>query len=635
MRCPICQQPNQLAAPFCVECGETLALNNAADEVVPVVSAIAVPLLASPDQHTVLRLPMAMARGSIAVRCGLAALIIALVINWFAQSNAQADSNTYRIARDAEQQQQWHRAAALLSPLAAQNYAQASAYYRTAVQHVVAWDSAYRLAVSAEAAGATAQAAAYYRQASLLEPGYSDVTAKLVQLRKSSGQVIYRKSDGLYVATADGETELTMPGMGTNFDLLAVSADSSLICYTYDSDFGVQSTRNLVIGDIGRRYYAEQSFLFSGAVAQRPLDAAFLDNGNGLLFVVGGQFGANVVLPGDKGGINPAPTIAAPLELYYFDFTGDEGLREIGLASQVAHPNPADSDVYYVPADDPTAILAYDIHSGLPQTLARGSGRVAGLAVGAPLPNYGPYLYSALVEGGHVRIYSTLLLTTSSTLLLDEPVAADANTVSVKIATSAGNGQAIAILAGTTQAWQLQPTSASRLSDALLAPLGPLADVQYSPDGSRVLLTGGVDGTLELSNYLVLDRNGQPLRSGSYFNALTAQIGWLADSRHVYIYSHISATGTRPMYFSCRRGDWLCTQATMSVVDTNSSAASSLPIDSQVVSNPAALLATLPDGKSVIYTAADGLYVSALDDQPPAKVIDGATAVWSLAPLWA
>jgi hypothetical protein len=31
MRCPLCHQPNQPAAPFGVECGAALALNNAAE----------------------------------------------------------------------------------------------------------------------------------------------------------------------------------------------------------------------------------------------------------------------------------------------------------------------------------------------------------------------------------------------------------------------------------------------------------------------------------------------------------------------------------------------------------------------------------------------------------------------------
>ncbi len=620
MRCPICQQSNQAIAPFCVECGVSLALNNVADDADARAWATALPLVVAPVAQTapfkVQRGPLGGISGRFTVRGGLALLIAALIINWFSQSSAQAESSRYRLALAAEQQQQWHRAATLLGPLAEQRYAQASDLYLTASQHVAAWDSAHQRAASAEAAGATAQAAAYYRQASLLEPGYSDTSAKLTQLRGRSGQIIYRKPDGLYIATADGDTQLALPNGGVNFELLAVSADSGLICYTYDTNFSTESTRNLVVGDVAHRYYVEQSFLFSGAVQQRPLDAAFLGNGAGLLFIVGGQFGTSAS--------------AAPMELYYLDLVGDTGLRQIGLATQVARPNPGDTTIYYVPADDANAIVAYDVNSGLPQTLARDSGRVAGLVVES-LPNYGPYLLYALVEDGHLRFYSTTLLTTAATLLLDEPITADASSVYVKIAASPTDGQAIAILVGTTRAWQLQPTSASRLSDALLAPLGPLANAQYSPDGSRLLLTSLKNAdTLNTVRYLVLDRERQLLRSDSYFSSPSPWIRWLNDNRHLYAYTHSITPPSQSSYLHCRHGDGACPAAPILVIDTTSGVSHTLLISGRPSSNPASYIATLPDGKSVVYAATDGLYVSALDDQPAAKVIDGATGVWSL-----
>jgi tetratricopeptide (TPR) repeat protein len=626
MRCPACQQPNQPTAPFCVECGESLALGNAADG-----GAASEGHLASiANDLTSLRVTQSesffpafnLRRHRFGISLAIMTLLIALLLNAMAQ-RSRDNATQYHQGLEATQQQQWHRAAALLGPLATQGYDQARDHYNNAVSQAASWDYYYSLAATAEQAGATTQAAFYYQRANQLEPGYGDAAAKLTNLRPDVGQVIYRQPDGLYLAPADGEPGTRLPGSGSDFEVLATSPDGNLVCYVFNSGYGTVRTRNLVVGDIANQFYAEQSFIFDHPVPTQPLDAAFVNEGQGLLFVVGGKIG------------EPA---SPPLELYYLDLAGVNGLNNLGLAREIASPAPTDSALYFVPAIDSRVIFSYDLTSRLTRRISVQRSAIANLALSAsPSYNAGqPTLFYALVDPGYVHFYAMQPRDGIAQPLQTVPLLANTTPVEVRISPAPHRAQAIAAIIGQPGAWLLDGANqrAVLLGKDWADTLGPVGDVQYSPDGSRILVVGQPTGSVQPAPYGILDSQGTLLRS-SYYDTPASQIGWLADSRHFYVYAHDSSPASAPSSEICRISAQPCSRDHVAVLDSDGGTNYIFTLGSPVGRDPDSLFGLMPDSKTLIYVAPYGANLAVLAEQLstptlPATAIPTATGVWVL-----
>lgn len=619
MDCPFCQSANQPTAPFCVECGESLMLGNEVEGGAATINAwldvdaSTAPFLPAAERIVAVQSPR---QRRLSIRLVLAVLLLALLLNLMAQTS-QANASRYNQGLVAVREQQWHRAATLLGPLADQNYDQASALYRNALTAVAAWDRYHQLAASAEDEGATTQAAFYYQQASQLEPGYGDTNAKLTALRSRVGQVIYLMTDGLYLAAADGEPGSRLPGNGNSAQVLATSADGALVCYVFNSGSGSVQMRNLVVGDIDRQYYTEQTFVFDHPIAPQPLDAAFVNNGAGLLFVVGGTVGE---------------VADQPMELYYLDLAGDTGLREIGLATLVARPHPGDTSIYFVPAADASAIALYDTKAELVAGLVEASSPVASLAVSPPDSGQGPSdaanLFFATVSSGNVRFYSQPLPDGAVTGLLDVPILA-ASPPQVRISPSPSTTAAVATIGGSTEVWRLNAATATLLSDKWGNSIGAIGDVQYSPDGNRILVTSLPRAAANLTPYLILDGRGQTqLSRGSFYNPAT-EIAWLADSRRFYVYAHDPRPAPLATSDECRISFQSCSRDTVEVVNSDGGTIYIFNLGQADKRRPGSLFSLMPDAKTLIYIG-EGACVSAFDGQLPTGAMPGAIAVWAL-----
>ncbi len=620
MDCPFCQNPNQPDAPFCVECGESLIVGNAAEGGAATISArldrdasTAPFILAADGRIMPVQSPCPR---RLSIRLALAFLFLALLLNLMAQTS-QANASRYNQGLVAVRQQQWHRAAILLGPLADQGYDQASDLYRNAVSQVATWNRYHQLAANAEGAGATTQASFYYQQASQLEPGYGDTTAKLTALRARVGQVIYLMPDGLYLAAADGEPGSRLPGNGNSAQVLTTSADGALVCYVFNSGSGSVQMRNLVVGDIDRQYYTEQTFLFDHPIAPQPLDAAFVNNGAGLLFVVGGTLGE---------------IAATPVELYYLDLAGDTGLREIGLASLVARPNPGDTSIYFVPAGDASAIALYDTKAELVAGLVEASSPIASLAVSPPDSGQesddAANLFFATVSSGNARFYSLPLPDGAVAQLLDVPILA-ASPPSVRISPSPIAPMAIATIVGGNQVWRLNAATATLHSDKWGNSIGAIGDVKYSPDGNRILVTSLPSDAANLAPYLILDGLGQTQLSRGSFDNPATEVGWLADSRRFYVYAHDPRPAPLATSDECRISFQSCSRDEVEVINSDGGTIYGFHLGQPDKRRPSSLFSLMPDAKTLIYIV-NGASVSALDGQMPTWAMPSAIGVWSL-----
>ena len=662
MQCPECKANNRPNASFCIECGEPLELNNApevarARPLQPAMEAAIPyrgPFGGSPDHQGQDNLPFPASMiawiprpfnplgWGLEVRITVLVLLVAVGYDLLSQSIAQSDASNYQRGLQAEQQKHWHDAANLLKPLALKNYQDAANHYKNVEQQAGEFDHYDNWAQGDKLDGSLIRAALYYKQANQIEPGYDGVDKALTETLANAGQILYQKSDGLYLADATGVPLSALPGSDAQTEVLAVSADSQYVAYT-GFDISQPPTQTQVVrpsnipgglllpgrinlgGVTGtptwqvatRKVYVRN--LISGATESfdaRPdqgpnpgldnslsTDATFVNNDKGLVFSV------------YRYDSESSTDVA---DIYYFDIAANAALRHIAVSFHYALPEETDTHLYYEAVETNTfrigdSIVSYDLNSGKSNIIAHSDGNIARIWLGGNLaatPDTRTLFYVAS-EDNRLRIYSKLPPDASTSSLLvdnaDDNANIDAQNTNITIAPD--SGQAIAIKWGVQQeGWLLQPAvgKAINLRDMGWGLLmsNPLS-MQYSPDGSKVLVQG-TDGQSNARVWFSVVDNSLQLNFRPSFLLDPAYLQWLNDGKHL---DAINVKG-------------------FSIIDTVSGQQPVFVARKTSPRSEQGQLTLLPDNQTLLYTADDGVYISDVDGQYPIKVLSGATAAW-------
>lgn len=687
MNCPECGTRNRADAPFCIECGEPLALNNAPEGGRPRLEPVAVgaaggqattagPFGGNPDRNLpddlpfpasmIARLPRPFNPlfWGLEVRITVVVLVVAIVADLLIQGGARSDAQNYDLGVKAEQEHRWHDAATLLAPLASKGYQDASAHYKNVEAKVTAFDEYYNWAQGAKVAGSPIRVALYYKSANEIEPGYEGVDRALSDAVKNGGQLLYQTDSGLFLANVIGNATSALPGSDARSEVLAVSADGTLVCYTgfditqpqtqtlqvrraapffgrfgtgqvfgrgrsfinpgyVDPNNGFYPLGTDIIGTNGTNWQAATRKVYirnlrsgtmesfddvpgSGYVMSVYRTAYFINNDKDLVFAV---YNNDVSANGTQ------------LQLSYFDITANSGLRPIGDGYTFAMPDETDTHLYYTPVSSDTetlgnSIVSYDLNSNRSLVIARSNGNIGHLTLGgnASSEPSSRVLFYAAAEDASLRIYSKMPPDTSrATMLVDvSDGQAGTSAYQVNIAPQHNGATAIAAERGAVQqGWLLQPaqgkaTSLSNLGWDVV--IDKVEYMQYSPDDSKVLIYGQA-GQQSKSWVAVVDNSMDltlhPIMLGDNADASAA---WLGDSKHYYVYSNAgfavmdATTGERLVY----------------VARSNNT------------SDYHSVLSLQPDNQTLLYIANEGAYISNVDGHQPAEFIAGATAVWPL-----
>jgi hypothetical protein len=664
MNCPECDARNRPNASFCIECGEPLELNNAPESnrlrtPQPAMAAPAPssgPLGGTPDRREADELsfpasmlgwlprPLNPTRWGLEVRITVVILLVAIIADLLLQNSARSDAANYQRGLQAEQQQHWHDAALLLQPLARKNYQEASTHYKSVEQQVEEFDRYENWAQGMKLNGSLVRAALYYKQANQIEPGYDGVDKALTDTLQRAGQLLYQKPGGLYLADATGVPLAALPGSDVRTEVLAVSLDSRFVAYTgFDITAPPTQTVEVLPSGIGGPMQPGQTrpVILSNASGQPTWQAASrkvyirnLSSGATELF--------DDVLVDLPGGPEQSTNRAATFvnnnkglvvdlyryddklsgwvtDLYYFDIAANAGLRKIDTAYSFAQPDSTDTHLYYTPVDNSkldvrSSIASYDLNIGKSNIIAHSDGNIGYLYLGGKLtatPSTRVLFYTA-AQNNRLRIYSKLPPDTSTaTMLVDESdITADTDALSTIISVSHNGNEAIAIKhADKEEGWILQPDQGKAISlsdkgwDVVNGPLY----TQYSPDDSKVLVQGQVgQGESKTKTWFaVVDSSMQlTLRPGWLPGGSFLQ--WLNDGKHLYS----------------------LTDKGFAVIDAESNNPLAFIASQTVLNRYSDALSLLPDQRTLLYAADDGVYISDVDGQYPIQLIPGATAAW-------
>ena len=343
MTCPACGYANHAAAPFCLDCGAALSLNNDEGGSFAPTTATSVAPVGSKSRPP-LRVLLSPLRWSMEVRIVVALLLLLVGFQVMVNRGVAAESASYDAARAAMAHQQWHAAAAALAPLAASGFRDASVQLDAAKKQVAAFDTNWQAGFKASTAGDDWQALQSYDAAAAIEPTYSGLDAKLAATRTALGQIVYRlpatssSHGGLWLADADGGRATQLPGSDANTHIFAVDHDGDRVLYAslitsatisanFSLDFHLYSTTH----NYDRQFAIPISgtVLFSRNDLIASYQAAFFAGG---LVISEGGFGDRSDVPGGFRG-------------WVFDNAGH--MREF-RAALIARPAPTDDTLYYV-----------------------------------------------------------------------------------------------------------------------------------------------------------------------------------------------------------------------------------------------------------------------------------------------
>jgi hypothetical protein len=349
MTCPACGYANRAEAPFCLECGATLSLNN--DEGASLSLSASLPVrnegvdVASrcrPAQS--LPAMLSPLRWSMELRIVVALLLLLVGFQFMVNQGVAADSAAYDAARAAIAQQQWHLAARQLAPLAASGFRDASVQLVVAKQQVVAFDNAWQAGVKANAAGERWQALQSFNEAAAIEPTYVGLSAQLTSVRAALGQIVYRlpattnAKGGLWLADVDGRNEVQLPDSDAHTTIFAVDADGDRLLYA--NLVPSPTVSNSLSLDFHLYYttrHTDQQFSV-------PISGTALFSRNDLIANYQAAFFAGGVVV-SEGGFGDRSDTPGGFRGWVFDSAGE--LHEFH-AALVARPAPADDALYIV-----------------------------------------------------------------------------------------------------------------------------------------------------------------------------------------------------------------------------------------------------------------------------------------------
>lgn len=360
MTCPSCSAYNHEDAPFCVECGATMSLNNdengdfaaSAERVLPA------PRLALPPRPALppVRALMSPRRWSMEVRIVLALLLLLGGFQFMVNQGVAADSTAYDVARVAMKGQQWHAAVKQLAPLANKGFRDASEQLAQAQQVVSDFDSKWQTALKESATGEHIKALNDFQQAASIEPAYSGLNDRIAAERAALGQIVYRipasasDAGGLWLADIDGGNSVQLPGGDAHAALMAIDGDGDRFLYVNVAPAPQGSSKrevNFYLYSIREHGAQEFSIALSNTLG---LSTADLLTGYQAAFFAGGV----VISEGGFGSSSDAPN---GFRVWTFDHAGTLHQFQTWLVARPA----LDSEVLYMTSvsDAGSKIVSY------------------------------------------------------------------------------------------------------------------------------------------------------------------------------------------------------------------------------------------------------------------------------------
>lgn len=357
MTCPACGCANHATAPFCLECGATLSLNNdeggsfapaAATPVAPVggKSRPSLPVLLSP------------LRWSMELRLVAALLLLLVGFQFMVSQGVAADTAAYDAARAAMVHQQWHAAVKQLAPLAAGGFRDASVQLDAAKKQVAAFDVVWQAGLQASVAGDGWQALQSFDAAAAIEPTYSGLDSQLTSIHAALGKMVYRlpASSGshtaLWLADVDGGNAVQLPATDANTHIFAVDGDGDGLLY------GNLIAENLLSDRPSLDFHLYDTTHHTDHSFSIPISGTALFSRNDLIASYQAAFFAGGAVV-SEGGFGDRSDTAGGFRCWAFDNAGN--MREFH-AALIARPSPTDATIYFVDGNNqqPDTILGYN-----------------------------------------------------------------------------------------------------------------------------------------------------------------------------------------------------------------------------------------------------------------------------------
>ncbi len=491
MTCPACGYANHTAAPFCMDCGAAISLNNDEGASFAPLAPTQVAPVASKSRPSLRALsPL---RWSMEARIVVALLLLLVGFQFMVNRGVAAESASYDAARAAMAHQQWHTAATALAPLAASGFRDASAQLAAANKQVAAFDTNWQAGLKASATGDDWLALQSYKAAATIEPTYSGLPAQIAATRTALGQIVYRlpatgsSHGGLWLADADGGNAMQLPGSDVSSRIFAIDPIGDRLLYAslitsatltanFSLDFHLYHTtlhtdRQLTVPITGTVLFSRYDLIAS-------YQAAFF---GGSLVISEGGFGDRSDAPGGFRG-------------WVFDNVGH--MREFH-AALIARPAPTDAALYFVDGNNAQsdAILAIGSYtSGISDAHFQ---QVVGKTVTHVYVVNQQLLYSTYNQSA-VAIYLTLTAPTDQEprqlLKLPSAVADITYSNQALYIMVAPDGRSAFITLPNGQNYILNLGS-SLLYGLSNLPAGGHTSVRFasfSPDSQRLLIAGGI-----------------------------------------------------------------------------------------------------------------------------------------------
>ncbi len=350
MTCPVCSYANHADAPFCLECGATLSLNNDDGASLAPLNPLIVEdgragVVSSHRAAPTLPTLLSPLRWSMELRIVVALLLLLAGFQFMVNQGVGSETTAYDAARAAIAHKQWHLAARQLAPLAASGFRDARSQLADVNKQVTAFDSMWQDGLAAKAAGDKGRALRDFLAAERIEPNYAGLSDQIAAARVAAGLIILRDNSTngvLSVSDLAGVEQWFYLGTDANTRILAIAGDGrQFLVGNLRSSRTLSNSLSLdlVLFDAATNFDRGFSIPISGTALFRSDDliasyqAAFFKGG---VVVSEGGFGDRSDTPGG-------------FRCWTFDAEGN--LHQFH-ASLIARPNPDDDALYFVDSSD-------------------------------------------------------------------------------------------------------------------------------------------------------------------------------------------------------------------------------------------------------------------------------------------
>lgn len=439
--------------------------------------------------------------------------------------------------------------------------------------------------------------------------------------------VIYRKADGLYLTALSGEPPAQLVGSDSNSRLLTASLDGQLLCYTAGEN-------KVYILNLNTNKVETFDYVRDPRASYHPLwgsapYATFVQSGKGLVFISDGFF---VSETGKIVRGYPDRVLIKQPNLFYYALDSKPGLQLIDRMVVIAEPHFSDSHIYYeLPpvfgqADSIPSIISNNLDTGTGRTIVTSKNTITSITVGGSAQGAIDrrslfYTTANFIDGSNgnelisYSVYSKTPPEGSNVRLLVETVPVElGQATEPSVTASAMDTRKVAVIAdGILNLFMLDPEQrrASSLKVEGGGDLSKATKAEFSPDGSRLMLTGVGEGLNEVWYALLGANNQLALPPVSYIsNGGTILSGWLNDGVHYYDNTLYQIT----------------------IIDTARGKVSVLAERSQIEVENFKPIGLLSNGQTVLYLMEKGLYSTNLDELHPNKLLTDVEDAWLITP---